>query len=97
VRRITDFSEPPLKFPDHLKEFPVKRLKFAVPSSREFADNPQAIRGFFQLSVEHPGAEIEESPEFFSMIREFDAESGSCETASSATGSSDSEILRSKC
>jgi hypothetical protein len=55
--------------------------------SREFAEKPQAVPGLFLSRTPESTRESKKFPVFSLMIREFDPEKGSIQTASSATQS----------
>ncbi len=74
------FPDPPIEFPDNVSKFPVRL-------SREFRRKPQRRQGFFGRNSAPRWPKSRKFPVFSLMIREFDAESGSRQTASSATQS----------
>ena len=71
------FPDPPIEFPDNVSKFPVRL-------SREFRRKPQRRQGFFGRNSAPRWPKSRKFPVFSLMIREFDAESGSHQTASSA-------------
>ena len=72
------------KFPDTPTKFPDNVLKFPDPLSREFGYKPERGQGFFACDPVLRRAKSGKFPVFSLMIREFDAESNSHQTASSA-------------
>jgi hypothetical protein len=77
----------PESFPDRRKEFPVRPLKFPVPLRREFAEKALAEPALFGVRSSRSEPKTAKFPVFSLMIREFDAENGSQQTATSATAS----------
>ena len=72
------------RFPDPEINFPDSFLKFPDSLSREFRPKPQRRQRFFGCKRASRGSKSRKFPVFSLMIREFDLESSSHQTASSA-------------